>query len=297
MDAPLPVREGVAPSRVYLPAGAWSTIYCFLMDRYPHLPDGVIRARLQRGDIVDSQGVALSAESPYVPQQWLWYYREVPNEAVVPFDMPVLLADDTLVVADKPHFLASTPGGRYVQQTALTRLRRQRSLPQLSPIHRLDRETAGVLLFCVEPEHRGAYQTLFQRREVRKVYEAIAPQRTAFQQPYVHRSRIVPGDQFLMTETTGEPNSETCIELIKSLGNGLALYRVEPLTGRKHQIRVHMSALGIPILNDELYPALLPHRRVDDFSRPLQLLARSISFVDPLSGKNRYFESQRQLAL
>lgn len=295
LQAPLPVVDGVAPSRVYLPVGPWATVLEFLLQRYPHLPPGHLQRRLQRGDIVDSRGMPQAVSTVYTPNQWLWYYREVPPEPKLPFDLPIVFADSALVVVDKPHFLASTPGGRYLHETALTRLRRDLDMPTLSPIHRLDRETAGLMVFCADPALRGAYQTLFQRREVHKVYEAVAPWQPLLTWPHVHRSHMVAGREFLMTEAEGAPNSETKFDLIRRLPDGMALYRALPVTGRKHQIRVHMNAMGIPIVNDELYPELQPQRDADDFGRPLQLLARAIAFVDPLSGRLREFCSTRRL--
>lgn len=294
--SPLPARDGVCASRVYLPDGPWRTLLEFLQERYPHLHPDVLKARLVRGDIVDAQGLAQSTDTLYQANQWLWYYREVPYEHVVPFELPILYVGDGLVAADKPHFLASTPGGRHLQETALVRLRRHLKLPELSPVHRLDRDTAGIILFCSDPERRGAYQTLFQRREVYKEYEAVAPWCASFKLPHVHASCVVPSDtDFRMIETSGMANSETRIELINRLRDGYAHYRLIPVTGRKHQLRVHMSGLGMPIVHDSMYPSLQPPRQDDDFGRPLQLLARMISFTDPFTGLRRHFESERQL--
>jgi tRNA pseudouridine32 synthase/23S rRNA pseudouridine746 synthase len=298
-NAPLPVRRGVAPSRVHLPAGTWPTLLDFMLERFKHIPEGILRGRLERGDIVDQDGVVQTLASPYRPLRWLWYYREVPHEESVPFDLPVLFRDDHLVVADKPHFLASTPGGRYLRETALIRLRSQLDLPLLSPLHRLDRDTAGILLFCVDPQYRGAYQSLFQDREVQKEYEAVAPLRDDLDLPKVYRSRLEPRTgHFTMHEVPGTANSETQIELIGKISHreGLGHYRLRPHTGRKHQLRVHLSALGIPICNDGFYPDLLAYADTDDYSRPLQLLARAIEFRDPYSGGLRRFESMRRLA-
>jgi tRNA pseudouridine32 synthase/23S rRNA pseudouridine746 synthase len=295
-DAPLPLRNGVAPSRVYLPAGPWATLYDFLVERFEYIEPRILLDRLANGDIVDAAGEAQRPDSAYQPMRWLWYYRVVEDEPVIPFDLPVLFRDDHLVVVDKPHFLASIPGGRHLHQTALTRLRLSLDLPWLSPIHRLDRDTAGVLLFCARPERRGAYQTLFQSRDVRKVYEALAPLPVNVDLPRVHISRLEqqPG-HFTMREATGEPNSQTHIEFVEARGD-LGLYRLRPHTGRKHQLRVHMSALGLPIHNDAFYPELKSYTDSDDFSRPLQLLARAIEFTDPVSGAPRQFESQRTLS-
>lgn len=296
--APLPVRDGVAPSRVHLPAGPWATVLEFLVERFRFIEPDVLRRRLEQGAIVDELGVALSPETPYKPWCWLWYYREVPDEAVVPFELDILHRDERLVVVDKPHFLASTPGGRYLRETALTRLRAQLGLPGLSPVHRLDRETAGVMLFCVDAGSRGAYQTLFQSRQVIKEYEAVAPWRADLVFPLMHSSHLQARPaSFAMDETDGPSNSETLIQLIARLGGGMAHYRLLPSTGRKHQLRVHMSALGMPICNDLFYPHLQARHDVDDYDRPLQLLARAIQFRDPFSGGKRRFESRRVLAL
>ncbi|WP_397474682.1 pseudouridine synthase [Pusillimonas sp.] len=293
--APLPVRDGIAPSRVYLPAGTWSTVFDFLLERFRFVPAEVLRQRLEDGDIVDDAGIAQRVESPYVANQWLWYYRVVPDEPVVPFELGVLHRDERLIVVDKPHFLASIPGGRHLRETALTRLRDRFSLPQLTPIHRLDRDTAGVMLFCVDPSSRGAYQRLLQTREVFKEYEAVAPWRADLRLPCRYLSRLEPAEShFMMQEVQGEANSETYIELLETAGN-LARYRLLPTTGRKHQLRAHMSALGIPICNDPFYPEWRPADSEDDYTRPLQLLARAVEFVDPFSGQRRRFESRRQL--
>lgn len=295
--APLPVVGGVAPSRVYLVPGPWKTVYEFLVERFRHMPDEILRQRLENGDIVDDHGTPQRQDTPYSPHRWLWYYREVPDEARVPFELEVLHSDSRIVVVDKPHFLASIPGGRHLRETVLTRLRDRFDLPQLTPVHRLDRDTAGVMLFCRDPGSRGAYQRLFQSREVLKIYEAVAPWRADLELPHTHRSRLLPGTpSFIMTEVPGEPNSETRIELVERMGE-LALYRLMPTTGRKHQLRAHMSALGIPICNDTFYPKWSTPNNVTDYTRPLQLLARVVEFVDPFNGQHRQFVSQRKLAL
>jgi tRNA pseudouridine32 synthase/23S rRNA pseudouridine746 synthase len=294
-NAPLPMRGGVAPSRVFLPPGHWSSLLEFMLRRFPYVAPEVLCARLARGEIVDGAGVPQTADAPYVPGRWLWYYREVPEEAPLPFDLPILYRDERLLVVDKPHFMASTPGGRYLHETALSRLRAALDMPQLSPLHRLDRDTAGVMLFCADPASRGRYQELFHSRRVLKEYEAIAPLREGLELPCVRRSRIQRiADRFDMREVPGEPNSETRIELIERHG-ALGRYRLLPATGRKHQLRVHMSALGMPICNDVCYPAPRAHPPRDDYSRPLLLLARAIEFTDPYSARTRRYETRRRL--
>ena len=220
----------------------------------------------------------------------VFLYRELPDEVVVPFDMPVLYRDDDIVVVDKPHFLATMPRGGHVAQTALVRLRRELDLPELSPAHRLDRLTAGVLLFTARREVRGAYQTLFARGLVRKTYLARSSAQPAVEFPTVVRSRIIKRrGQFQAVEEPGEPNAET---LIEALGDGR--YRLTPRTGRTHQLRVHMASLGLPIDNDPLYPDVIDVA-ADDFSSPLQLVAHRLEFDDPLSGEQRAFVSSAEL--
>lgn len=298
LPPPLPVKDSVPPSYAWLPEGAWPNLLAWLVERFPHLDRGILEERLARGEIVDEAGRIMAADTPYRAGSRIWYYREVPPETPVPFEESILYRDDYLLVVDKPHFLATVPGGRYLRETLLARLRNKHDLPELTPIHRLDRETAGVVLFCIHPPSRGKYQQLFERRTVQKVYEAIAPFRSDLELPHVHRSLLQEGSRngerfFTMQEVAGEPNSETRIDVIEQRG-GLAKYRLEPHTGRKHQLRAHMASLGIPILNDPWYPQVIEDKG-DDFSAPLQLLAREIEFVDPVSGEARHFASQLRL--
>lgn len=296
--SPLPIRDQIAPSYAWLPEGQWPDLLSWLLHRFPHVGELVLRERLARGEIVDEEGRALRAESPYRAGRRIWYYREVPDEPVVPFEAVILHRDERLLVVDKPPFLATVPGGRHLRETVLTRLRHQLGLPALTPVHRLDRETAGLVLFCLHPPSRGAYQQLFARREVVKVYEAIAPFREGLALPRVHRSRLEEGSRdgqrfFTMAEVAGESNSETRISLLEQRG-AWARYQLEPFTGRKHQLRAHMAALGIPIAHDPWYPVMQAAK--EGFDRPLQLLARRIAFTDPFSGEPREFFSQRSLA-
>jgi tRNA pseudouridine32 synthase/23S rRNA pseudouridine746 synthase len=225
----------------------------------------------------------------------IWYYRELEAETPIPFKEQVLFQDEHLLIADKPHFLPTIPTGRFLHETLLVRLKHKLELPHLTPIHRLDRETAGVVIFSHNPATRGKYQSMFQKRVVRKVYEALARPIPGREFPFTYRSRMVDGEKFfVMKEEEGEANSETLVELIEQRGD-IARYRLHPHTGRKHQLRLHMASLGAPILNDAFYPVALPCKG-DDFSAPLQLLARSISFEDPLTGEQRVFASERTLA-
>ena len=293
---PLPVRDGVAPSYLWLPEGQWPDMLSFLLERYPQIGAAQWLDRMTRAEVVDGDGAVLGPDSACRRGMRIFYYRELERETPIPFEEAILFQDEHLVVVDKPHFLPMTPGGRFVQETLLTRLKKKLDCADLTPIHRLDRETAGVVLFSRQIASRGAYQSLFQRREVRKTYEALAPVLAGRDFPFTYRSRMVEGEQFfLMREEAGEPNSETVIDVIERRGD-VNLYRLQPHTGRKHQLRVHLAALGIPIVNDAFYPVALPCKE-DDMSQPLQLLARAIDFTDPLSGEPRHFESRRSLAV
>jgi tRNA pseudouridine32 synthase/23S rRNA pseudouridine746 synthase len=294
--APLPQRDGIDPVRLRLPAeGPWATVREHLVDRLPSVAPARIDAMLRERAFVGVDG-PIAPDAPFVPQSFLWFHRDLPYEVPVPFPLEVLHHDDTLVVVDKPHFLATTPRGRHITETALARLRRDLRLPALSPAHRLDRLTAGLAMFVVRPELRGAYQTLFRDRLVHKEYEAVAPYAAGLELPRTVRSRIVKERGVIAArEEPGPPNSESRIELLATRG-ALARYRLLPTTGRTHQLRLHMSSLGVPILGDPVYPRVLPEPAVDDFRRPLQLLARVVEFTDPVTGAERRFESRRDLA-
>ncbi len=252
---------------------------------------------MRAGDVIGEFGNSLDARQPYQPHRKIYYFRSLEAETRIPFDEQVLFHDDYLVVADKPHFLPVIPSGRYLQETLLVRLKRKLGLETLSPIHRIDRETAGLVIFTVRPETRHVYQDLFTRKQIHKSYEAIAPIRSDLVFPLTHRSRLVDNPENFMQscEGPGVPNSETQVELLEHT-DSLARYRVTPITGKKHQIRVHFAALGIPLLHDQIYPV---HRaeNTDDYSKPLQLLAQSIAFTDPITGTDRHFTSSRHLSL
>jgi tRNA pseudouridine32 synthase/23S rRNA pseudouridine746 synthase len=290
----LPILAGVSPSCVSLPGGDWPTFTDFLVQRFPDIPRAVWLERMAAGAVVDEFGEAVTPERAYRGHMRLYYYRSLPPETRIPFEEELLFQDGHLVVVDKPHFLPVTPSGHYLQETLLVRLKNRLGLDGLSPIHRIDRETAGIVLFSVRPQERAAYQDLFRQRTVDKVYEAIAPWRDDLVFPQVRRSRIVEGQPFFrQAEVDGAPNSETVIELLETRGP-LARYRLRPVTGKKHQLRVHMDALGLPIVNDRVYPPLDPTPE-DDYNFPLQLLAQGISFDDPFTGQRRQFNSKRRL--
>ena len=292
---PCATRDGVSPSCVGLPAGDWLTFTDFLVQRFTAITRQTWLERMADGLVVDEFGGLVTAERPYRGHMRLYYYRALGIEPRIPFDAAVLYQDKHLVVADKPHFLPVTPSGRFLQETLLVRLKNQLQLEHLVPIHRIDRETAGLVLFCVKPDERDAYQALFRRREVRKSYEAIAPWRADLAFPLLRRTRIAPDEPFFrQREIPGEANSETAIDVL-DVKSDLARYALSPVTGKKHQLRVHMNALGIPICNDRIYPPV-EVTLDDDYDQPLQLLAKSIAFADPLTGQARRFESRLSLS-
>ncbi|NRR33398.1 pseudouridine synthase [Oxalobacteraceae bacterium] len=292
--APLPLRDGVAPSYLWLPEGQWPDLLTFLLQRFPDVAESTWRERMARAEVVDGNGAPLHPGSAFRRGMRIFYYREIERETPIPFEEEVLFQDEHLVVVDKPHFLPMTPGGRFLQETLLVRLKKKLGLQDLTPIHRLDRETAGVVIFSCLQGSRGAYQSLFQKRAIEKEYEALAAPLAGYSFPFTYRSRMVDGEKFfLMQEAPGEPNSETVIDVIEHRAD-CTLYRLRPHTGRKHQLRVHLAALGIPIINDAFYPVALPCKQ-DDVSQPLKLLARAIAFDDPLTGARRAFASRRTL--
>jgi len=280
--APLPVRDGLGPARVRLRGGP---VLAELTDRF----GAQARAKVLAGEVVGADGAVVDGATVLPAGASVYLYRELPDEVPVPFDIPVLYRDDGIVVVDKPHFLATMPRGRHVAQTALVRLRRELGLPELSPAHRLDRLTAGVLLFTARREVRGAFQTLFSRGLVRKTYLARAAVDATLELPRVVRSRIIKRRGHLQAiSEPGAPNAETLVELSSPDG----LYRLTPRTGRTHQLRVHMASLGLPIEGDPLYPNMIDVA-TDDFSTPLRLLAQRIEFTDPRTGERREFVSRR----
>ncbi|MFK3741198.1 RluA family pseudouridine synthase [Massilia sp. TN1-12] len=292
---PLPVRDGVAPSYLWITEDRLGGMLAFLEERFGAVGGPSWAERLARGDVVDAKGERLQPDSHVRQGMRIWYYRELDAETPIPFEERILFRDEHLLVVDKPHFVPMIPTGRFLRETLLVRLKHKLGLPHLTPIHRLDRETAGVVIFSHNLDTRGTYQSMFQKRSIRKVYEALAPALEGRDFPFTYRSRMVDGEKFfVMKEEAGEPNSETLVEMIERRG-GLARYRLHPHTGRKHQLRLHMASLGVPILNDAFYPVALPCKG-DDFSAPLQLLARRIAFTDPLTGEERAFESVRTLA-
>ncbi|MGW3637298.1 pseudouridine synthase [Streptomyces sp. NPDC005131] len=298
-SAPLPQRDGIDPVRVRLPEDPgeeWATVRDHLLARFAGaIGADRVDAMFAEGRFVSVQG-PVAPDEPYTAGRFLWFHRDFAPEEPVPFPVGVVYRDARLVIADKPHFLATTPRGRHITETAVARLRRELGLPSLQPAHRLDRLTAGLVLFVVRPEDRGAYQTLFRDKLVRKEYEAVAPHDPSIAFPRTVQSRIVKERGVIAArEEPGEANSESRIELVEHR-EGLGRYRLLPATGRTHQLRVHMNSLGLPLVHDPVYPVIEPEGAADDWTRPLQLLARVLEFTDPVTGEPRRFESGLRLS-
>lgn len=276
------------PSRLQLPPGDWGSLLEGLCARFPRIDRLQWESRFARGRVQDAQGRALPPDMPYQVGLEIRYFREVADEPVIPFVESILHHDAHLLVADKPHFLPTAPAGAFVRETLLARLVERTGNADLVPLHRLDRLTAGLVLFSTRPETRDAYQRLFRERRIEKTYEALAPALPDLRFPLERHSRLQPGEPFFrMAEVAGEPNARTRIEVIDAHGP-VWRYRLAPESGRKHQLRVHMAALGAPILGDGFYPQL-QERTQGGGEPPLQLLAQALAFDDPLTGQRRRF--------
>ena len=301
---PLPLLDGIKPSYLNLPHDKQyigKPLLCYLRARFPFIAESVWRARLNSGMVVNQRGEPLHENVLYQAGETIFYYREVSreDEPRIPFDEKILGLDDDLIVVDKPHFLPVTPSGRFLRETLLTRLRLRPDLQHLdvtniTPLHRLDKDTAGVMLFSHNPATRAAYHTLFPSHAIQKTYHALAPTRLDLAYPLTVRTRLVPSEPFfLMRETAGEANAETRVRLLEQRGD-VSLYELQPITGKKHQLRVQMMGLGMPLLNDVLYPIAQPENG-DDYRKPLKLLAKRLDFIDPITGERRGFASEQGL--
>ena len=304
--APLPIRDGLNPVRLQMPPGGQqTTVLQFLQERFSYDADNLSR-KVRAGEVVDELGRPFDEHSPYRPGSLIFLYRDPVTEKRVPYEIEMIHEDDDLLVIDKPHFLATTPKGAYIVESALVRLRRQYGLDELSPAHRLDRLTAGVLVFTKRAELRRGYHEMFAHRTVLKSYQAVAPVNPGVDLPVVVRSRIHKERGVMQAQTVaGEPNTETRVELGATCSvdpnnfGGVAqigLYNLYPHTGKTHQLRLHMAGLGLGILNDNYYPEFY-QVDMDDYRNPLQLLAKTLEFQDPITGKTRFFESTRNLSL
>lgn len=273
----------------------WPTMRDFLLDKLGPAGDRV-DVMLERGDFVDQHGRPWTGDEIYRPHTFVWFHRELRDEAVVPGELTVLHRDERIVVFDKPHFLSTIPRGRHVVQSAVVRGRQALDLPELSAVHRLDRATAGVLLMATTQRWRAPYHQIFGADGTEKIYEVLAPYRPGLEESVRVSSHLAKQVGVMQAEQRFDlaPNAHTDIRLLERRGRW-ARYEARPVTGKTHQIRMHCLHLGIPLVGDPLYPDV-QRWEIDDFTHPLGLLARELRFVDPVDGTERRFRSRRTLA-
>jgi tRNA pseudouridine32 synthase/23S rRNA pseudouridine746 synthase len=296
------IKNGVGPSKVFVKntEKTYSYLIDFLVEKFPQIPKEEWVKRMDQGLVLDEEGIPQDSQAPCQENTFIYYYRSIEIEESIPFQELIIYEDDHLLIADKPHFLPVTPAGHYLQETLLVRLKNKTGIRDLTPIHRIDRETAGLVAFSKRVQDRNLYQVLFRERQIKKTYEAIAPYQEHLkdQFPIERISRIEESDIFIqMQEVPGEPNSDTVIQLLE-VSKPWAKYQLELGTGKKHQLRVHMNALGMPIKYDKIYPNIVPQPKMGkDFSEPLQLLAKQLSFNDPVTQLQHHFQSRFYLKL
>ncbi|MFC5338128.1 pseudouridine synthase [Leucobacter denitrificans] len=300
--SPLPQRNGLdpawlrTPNRVRGELPEWQLMRDWLHSRVPY--EANVDQMISDSRFVYEDGSALRRGDPYTPHTFVWFHRDLREEATVPGAIHIVHRDERLVVIDKPPFLSSIPRGRHVLQSVVVRMRAELGLTELTPAHRLDRVTSGLLVLTTEQRWRGAYQSLFQNQQISKIYRAVAPLDPHLKLPLQVQNHIAKEHGIMQAEVVpgAPPNARTLVELESDLGDGFGVYRLTPKTGRTHQLRLHLNGLGIPIVGDPLYP-VPTGSEIDDFSTPLQLLASELSFVDPIDGSTRKFTSQRSLPL
>lgn len=285
------------PAKVTMPRleEPFPSVLAFLVQRFPRVSRECWERRMAEGKVLGEDGAPLTPDTPYAPQKRVFYFRELEEEREIPFREQILFKNDELLVACKPHFLPVTPGGAYLHQSLLHRLRESTGMHHLVPLHRIDRETAGLVLFSANPKTRGRYGELFRSGSIEKRYLALSaatPQEGSTD--WQVEDRLVQGEPwFTMRREPGEVNARSRIRLLESR-EGMSLFELSPLTGKTHQLRMHMSGLGMGILHDRLYPVLRP-QSPDDFAKPLQLLAQQVRFRDPITGRRMEFRSERGL--
>ena len=296
---PLPVKNGVNPSCLYLTEGDWETVFDFFCHSFSHISKEECRRRFETGDVKFEDGTIVTTSTHFKKNIKIYYYRELASEIKIPFEEKVIFENERFLVVDKPHFLPVAPSGEYLHETLIVRLRKNLKLNELELCHRLDRETAGLVLVTKEAKYRANYHKLFSDRNITKVYHAVSKTPVDFSKfPQIKKSQLVKSKPFFLMEESKESksfNSESKIEILKTEGEK-TLYKLTPKTGKKHQLRVHMASIGFPIKNDSFYPKLL-NREIGSFKEPLQLLAKSLHFQDPYDEKYYDFYSRYKLKL
>ena len=289
------------PSKLSLPQTnpGVATVLEYLVIKFPYIDAQTWRQRMADGKVHCHDGTLITPESPFTAQQRIYYYREGENEPRIPFKETILFQDQHILVAYKPHFLSLHAGGVYINECLQNRLRRRTGIDTLQAVHRLDTVTAGLILFSVNPETRRHYHQLFDTRQIHKTYQAIASiqgDENLIGQEWEVKNRIERTElRFRMCVTEGEANSHSIIRCLEQI-NQKALFELQPITGKTHQLRLHMQSLGWPILNDHYYPQLQTQSK-EDYSTPLQLLAKELEFIDPVSQLKRSFSCEESLVL
>lgn len=294
---------------VYLPdSHTADTVLQFLQVRYAHVPAQRWLERVTAGEVHFEHGERVAPDTPYRRNCRVRYVKSQPQEPHIPFAVDVVYEDEHVVVASKPHFLPVVPGAEFVQESLVYRLRQRLQLPELTPAHRLDRDTAGLVLLCKQSAHRGLYQQLFQSRAVHKRYLAVvhlpsradtdpvAPSLIAADTCWQHRlgPAAAPAPWFAMAVHAGPANATTWVRACEPIAPQKALLCLEPVTGRKHQLRVQAAHMGYPLLHDRFYPHMQP-KSPDNYAEPLQLLASELAFIDPICKKPMHFVSPHRL--
>ncbi len=276
-----------------------STVLEFLILKFPTITSEVWHQRMADGKVHWHDGSLIKPQTLFAAQQRVYYYRELESEPIIPFAEQIIFQDELILVAYKPHFLPVTPGGKYIEECLQNRLRNKTGNQQLQAVHRIDKGTAGLVLFSMDPNSRQQYHRLFETREVSKTYQAIAStinKPAMSKQQWEVKNRLEKTEpRFLMHIVEGVANSHSHIRCLKSSADK-ALFELNPVTGKTHQLRVHMQSLGWPLLNDNYYPELQPSKP-DDYSKPLQLLAQKLQFIDPMTQQTRNFSSNTELVL
>ncbi|GED43623.1 RNA pseudouridylate synthase [Cobetia marina] len=289
------------PSKLSLPQinPGVATVLEYLLQKFPAIDEATWRERMATGKVHREDGALITPQTPYQPHLRVFYYREVVREPSIPFAERILHQDEHILVAYKPHFLPVTPGGLYVNECLQQRLRDSTGIEALQAVHRLDRATAGLVLCSLNLESRHRYHELFKSRNIHKTYQAIAEthsDESLVGQQWEVKNRLEQSEQrFRIHVTDGAANSHSVIRCVQQTASQ-ALFELHPVTGRTHQLRVHMQTLGWPILNDRYYPVLQP-LSPDDYARPLQLLSKGFEFIDPVTGEERRFEYDGDLTL